>query len=211
LHLFVTETPESGSRPERSTVDNFVRAAHRFRYAGECRVQRGPDGKPALLSSEGDPLRRRCSISHTHNWLACVFAEKAPVGVDVEFARPRNYLATGTWFFGAELGERLADATPESQRQLFYQAWTAYEALYKCGVNKRREMAPLLTGATQNDASNIALRWLLGPQELLACVAVLSDTEASMAVTVYRQDGAGFTTDPRWSDAPIIRPGGDSS
>jgi len=186
-----------------------VRAAYRFRYTSECQVQRSPDGKPALLSSEGDPLRRRCSISHTRNWLACVFAENVPVGVDIEVARPRNYVTTGTWFFGAELGERLTDAPPESQRQLFYQAWTAYEALYKCGVNKRRGMAPLLPGATRDNASRIALRWLLGPQELLGCVAMLNETEAPMAVAVLRQDGAGFTADPRWRDAPVIRSAGD--
>jgi hypothetical protein len=197
--LFVTETAEAGARPERSTVDRFVCRAHQYLYAKACQVERDSDGKPALLDSNGDPLSRQCSISHTRNWLACAFADDGRVGIDIEFARPRDYVATGVWFFGAELGERLANAAPEPQRQLFYQAWTAYEALYKCGVNKRRGMAPLLCNATQPEESGIELRWLLGPQQLHACVAVLTDKPApEQAISVLRQDDGGFATDTRW-------------
>jgi hypothetical protein len=202
LHLFVTETSEAGARPERRTVDRFVCHAHQHHYASACQVQRDSDGKPALLNCNGDPLPRRCSISHTRNWLACAFADDGCVGIDIEIAGPRDYVATGAWFFGAELGERLANAAPESQRQLFYQAWTAYEALYKCGVNKRRGMAPLLCNATPPQAPGIELHWLLGPQQLHACIALLTDKAApKQAISVFRQVGAGFAPDTRWQAA----------
>ncbi|MDH3716427.1 MAG: 4'-phosphopantetheinyl transferase superfamily protein [Gammaproteobacteria bacterium] len=164
-------------------------------------MQRDSDGKPALLNVSGDRLPRRCSISHTRNWLACAFSDVGPIGIDIEVAKTRDYVATGTWFFGAELGERLVHARPESQRHLFYQAWTAYEALYKCGVNKRREMAPLLRNTAPQDVPGIALHWLLGPQQLHACVAVLTDAVANTgAVCVFRFDGVDFAADARWSE-----------
>lgn len=173
--------------------------AHRFGYASECRVCRDTDGKPSLVGTDGKPLGRYCSISHTRNWLACVFAEDAPVGVDIEVARPRDYAATGTWFFGAELGERIARAEPGSQRALFYQAWTAYEALYKCGLNKRRAMAPLLRPAVPQNVSGIALSWLYGPQDLHACIAVLrGDGSPAPAISVLGRTDGGFAADPRW-------------
>jgi hypothetical protein len=60
-------------------------------------------------------------------------------------------------------------------------------------------MAPLLCNATQPEESGIELRWLLGPQQLHACVAVLTDKPApEQAISVFRQDGGGFAADPRW-------------
>ena len=183
-------------------VDRFVSRAHRYRYASDCQVQRDAAGKPALLNGSGNPLPRTCTISHSRDWLACAFGEDQAVGIDIEVAKARNYVETGTWFFGSDVGERLAKAAPALQRQWFYQAWTAYEALYKCGVNMRRNMAPMLWGATPPGKSNITLQWLLGPCDLYACVALLSDPPAGpQIITVLREDGATFTADARWRAA----------
>lgn len=201
MQLFVSETEAAGNRPDRRAVDRFVNLAHRYRYASDCRVQRDEQGKPSLLSSAGEPLSRFCSISHTRDWLACVFAERSPVGVDIEIARPRNYVETGSWFFGADVGARLASAQPDAQSRLFYHAWTAYEALYKCGVNRRRGMLPLLQ-PPPDAAAEFTLRWLLGPQGLHACVALLRDGPACNAtISVLHAQGDSFAADERWRSA----------
>lgn len=200
--LFVTQMADAGSRPARSDVDRFVCQAHRHGYASDCRVQRDARGRPTLLSSDGDPVPRRCSISHTRDWLACAFTDRTAIGIDIEVARPRDYVATGGWFFGVGLRERLAGATPELQRHLFYQAWTAYEALYKCGLSKRREIAPLLERPDTMTTPEMALRWLLGPRDLHACVAVIDgDTPPATAIAVLRADRDRFTVDERWRAA----------
>ncbi len=203
MRLFIAETEPKDGRPDRTSVDRFVNDAHFYDYASECLVQRDADGKPSLLSRAGEPLARYCSISHTRNWLACAFVEHAAVGVDIEIAKPRDYIATGGWFFGADVGALLARAAPESQRRrLFYHAWTAYEALYKCGVNRRRSMLPLLQGDAGDTAAGITLRWVLGPRDLLACVAVLNDTTAHAGtITVLRTQGDSFAIDGRWRPA----------
>ncbi len=168
-------------------------------------MQRDAQGKPALLGSGSDPLERTCSISHTRDWLACAFADQALVGIDIEVATTRDYVETGTWFYGAELGERLATATPQQQRFIFYRAWTAYEALYKCGINRRRTLAPLIGNSASVVRDNIALHWLVGPDELHACMAIVNGARIpQQTVEVLCESADSFSPDSRWRPAQLI-------
>lgn len=86
-------------------------------------------GKPALAG----PCRGiRCNWSHAGDWVAVAWAEGVDVGIDLEVVRwdfPAMEVA-GHFFTPAERSA-LGRATGKARQRLFFQLWTAKEALMK--------------------------------------------------------------------------------
>jgi len=133
---------------ERACGETFRRPADRERYLAarillrhaltkavegrtapaEWRYREGPHGK--LMMAEGLPALE-FNLSHTGNCVAVAVSKSAPIGIDVECARPDN--PVGIIDEVLSEGERLRMIRrPESQRWTdFVRIWTAKEACAK--------------------------------------------------------------------------------
>jgi 4'-phosphopantetheinyl transferase len=97
----------------------------------EIRFVAGPTGKPGLAAVQGGD-RVEFNVSHSGGLVLIALSTGTPVGVDVEAIRPMPDLQSiaSTHFQAAE--SALLAGLPESDAQvLFYQLWTAKEAVLK--------------------------------------------------------------------------------
>lgn len=67
------------------------------------------------------------SLSHSGDIVACAMCEEAPIGIDVEHWKPRDFNAIAAFSFNAEQQEEVRQNGIEA----FYKYWTAKEAIVK--------------------------------------------------------------------------------
>lgn len=83
-------------------------------------------GRPLLVDADAPWI----SIAHARELVACAIAE-VPLGLDVEYRRPRNYVEALEWLDKNGALDGFA-ALPETvQEKRFYAAWTLWEATFK--------------------------------------------------------------------------------
>ncbi len=94
--------------------------------------QRGPHGKPYLVSNNDGSDRLHFNLSHTQGAVAIALARE-PVGVDIEIQRDLpDLLEICETVFARKTITAIANAANASQRRtLFYRHWTLGEALIK--------------------------------------------------------------------------------
>ncbi|GHU01344.1 hypothetical protein FACS1894186_3870 [Alphaproteobacteria bacterium] len=93
--------------------------------AGPLVFRRAAEGKPYL---EGLPVHY--SVSHSRELLAVAVAP-CPVGVDIEFVRPRDFAGLArNRLAGADL-EAVLSAPAAAVADEFYRGWTRFEASVK--------------------------------------------------------------------------------
>lgn len=135
---------------ERTRADRFIRPIHQTRFAngrailrqilglyvgkgsGSVEFTYGPQGKPALVHGVGErPLE--FNLSHSEDQALCALAWERPVGVDIEGKRERIAAeAIARRYFGLmEIEALAAQENSQSRQEVFYQYWTAKEALLK--------------------------------------------------------------------------------
>lgn len=103
-----------------------------------------PEGKPVLEGAYSPPTKIHFSVTHARGLIAIALSEGRPVGIDVECRErrmPRDHFVAA-FFHPVEQG-RMAEAGGEEERRtLFYQIWTAKEALLKAlGIGLRMNPA----------------------------------------------------------------------
>lgn len=70
------------------------------------------------------------SLSHSGNWAVCALSD-APIGVDVEQYRDKEFLSLADRFFTREEYERLRQCPKSERETLFFRLWTEKESLLK--------------------------------------------------------------------------------
>lgn len=140
-HLAVLNTQER-ARAARyrypSTRDAFIASRGRTRmilsnYAGAApealSFEHGPHGKPVLCGGAGPVFN--FSDSGVLGCLAVVIAGAGPLGVDIEFMRPRDYLKLAKRFFAPAEHQLLASLDESEHAHAFFRGWTRKEAFLK--------------------------------------------------------------------------------
>ena len=80
------------------------------------------NNKPQFKNSD-----KQFNISHSKNVVLVCFDDN-PVGVDIEYIKPRDYI---------ELAKRMGFKLKERTLEEFYIFWTQYEAEYKLGFKSK--------------------------------------------------------------------------
>lgn len=89
----------------------------------------GANGKPMLSGANASLC---FNLSHTQSHAVCALAIGRPVGVDIEFQRPRDLAdAIARRYFSPGEVAQIEDGPAADRVARFYQFWTAKEALYK--------------------------------------------------------------------------------
>lgn len=83
-------------------------------------------GRPSLVGADAPWI----SIAHARELVACAIAE-VPLGLDVEYRRPRNYVEALEWLDGNGALDGFAALPEAAQEKRFYAAWTLWEATFK--------------------------------------------------------------------------------
>jgi 4'-phosphopantetheinyl transferase len=87
-----------------------------------------PQGKPFLQDCDSTFF----NISHSGDWVALAIGPDKHIGVDIEVARARKYLAIAKSYFHAdEYAQLLKCQNDNEQKTLFFQLWTLKEAFFK--------------------------------------------------------------------------------
>lgn len=90
-------------------------------------------GKP-LLTNVKNPLE--FNLSHSKNSWACVFSIDTPVGIDIEYVKPRMHLDKIAYrFLPADEYDRLQLLRGKKKLNAFFNAWVKNEALVKAMGN----------------------------------------------------------------------------
>ena len=112
-----------------------ILAGYTASHARELAFDRGPHGKPALVSGEGRPHHRlEFNLSHSADLALVALARARPVGVDLErWQHEMDHLALATRFFSpAERSSLQALASRGDDLVYgFFAAWTRKEAYLK--------------------------------------------------------------------------------
>jgi 4'-phosphopantetheinyl transferase len=138
----------SPEEAERAARFRFERDRRRFvvaqgtlrrllaRYTGqapaELLFERGPWGKPSLVSPEGGAASVRFNLSHSGELALYAVTRAREVGVDVERVRPDTAIErlASRFFSPVEAAELLSLPEP-SRRRAFFDCWTRKEAVMK--------------------------------------------------------------------------------
>ncbi|MGP1716161.1 MAG: 4'-phosphopantetheinyl transferase family protein [Methylophilus sp.] len=89
------------------------------------------NGKPLLVSARQAELPA-ISFSHSGDIVACAWAGKPHVGIDVEYLRPRDWEAVKDLYLHTEERAWVAELPLEDQAFNYYCLWCLKEAFYKC-------------------------------------------------------------------------------
>ena len=88
-----------------------------------------------LEQQDGPPIpslaHLHVSLSHSHDAVMVAFSRRQPLGVDIEFLKPRDTARLAGAFFHSREREWLARQSAEQVLGAFYDLWTAKEALAK--------------------------------------------------------------------------------
>jgi 4'-phosphopantetheinyl transferase len=80
-----------------------------------------------------------CSISHSENFIAIAFSNEAPIGIDIEQHRFRDFYPIVTTYFHRQEIAIYQDLLKAEQMNWFYENWTMKEAKAKAtgdGINQ---------------------------------------------------------------------------
>lgn len=100
-------------------------------------IQKNTDGKP-ILAKKSRPLALEFNISHSDDICLIAISRNLEVGIDVEAVKPLTELeALAKTFLSERELTAFTAANPEKKRDMFYDIWSAKEALLKsvgCGL-----------------------------------------------------------------------------
>lgn len=99
-------------------------------------IEERPDMPPRVVQAETEGLR--FSISHSAGAVAVAVSAHVDLGVDIEYRRPRDFLALAQMAFHPAERERLEQCSDEALCERFYRLWTLSEASLKSqllGIN----------------------------------------------------------------------------
>lgn len=138
------------SADEQARRDRLVRPADQLRWAlfhgalrrilagyvgagpAELLFERSENGKPRWIPSSGDATLE-FNLSHSGDLMALACRHTGEIGVDVEMADPRTDIqALAARFFHPNEAAAILAGPEVAARALFFQWWTAREALLKC-------------------------------------------------------------------------------
>lgn len=122
IHVYETvKNPKEFSK--QVLLDNL---SHYLGIKGsDLKIQRNVNGKPSV---EGIHF----SISHCQNKVVQVFTKLEVIGVDIEHINPkRKYLELARRYFHSKEYDYLASLEQQASVHMFYQLWTAKEAICK--------------------------------------------------------------------------------
>jgi 4'-phosphopantetheinyl transferase len=121
--------PGRGQTGARGALGRILAAA--LGEVGSPALTHGPHGKPRLAIR---PQRLSFNLSHSGGLaLVAVAAGGVEIGIDVELIRPRRDLLrlAARWLPAAD-ATAIAAAPAEEREEVFYAAWTRFEARAKC-------------------------------------------------------------------------------
>jgi 4'-phosphopantetheinyl transferase len=95
----------------------------------DLRFTYGSHGKPALAAECGSAIH--FNVSHSGGLLACAFARRHPVGVDVEQCRPIDFEPIAHRFFSPAEHDALMNVDESARLAGFYTGWVRKEAFIK--------------------------------------------------------------------------------
>jgi phosphopantetheinyl transferase len=172
LHVWRIELPRDDPRARARSALAAILADY-LGGAAEAALSADGDGKPRLAVR---PERLSFNLSHSAGLaLVAIAPGGTPVGIDVEWLRPRRDLVrlAARWLPAADA--TMVSAAAETERDaVFYAAWTRHEARVKCSG----------TG-------------LAGPPPAPEVVARHLPFDEGYAAAVAVDAGAAGTTDPR--------------
>lgn len=100
-------------------------------------IQQNTDGKP-ILAEKSHPLDLEFNISHSDDICLIAISRNLELGIDVEAVKPLTDLkALAKTFLSEKELAAFTAANPEKKRDMFYDIWSAKEALLKsvgCGL-----------------------------------------------------------------------------
>lgn len=109
--------------------------------ADKLRFSKHEQGKPYLSSHP----QIHFNISHSFIYLAIAISN-APIGIDVEKIRTRNYQAVLSRYFASSETEYILSLPLEQQNKAFIQLWTLKESFLKykgCGIANNIQNYPI--------------------------------------------------------------------
>lgn len=103
-------------------------------YPQKIKLSCSISGKPFLIKNS-----KRCiefNLSHSKNILVFVFTIDTPVGIDIEYIKPRAHLDKIAYrFFPADVHDQLQLLQGTNKLKAFFSAWVRNEALIKAKGN----------------------------------------------------------------------------
>lgn len=197
------------SDPERKRFDSFASADAARRWgagrvglrivlaeavgadAGELRLTRGAQGKPALAGSS-----LRFNKSDSGELAAVALCEEREVGLDVEAHRDvTRSERIARRFFSAREQQELKSLPQEERAKAFFDCWTVKEAVLKCdgGGLGALPMASFSAPLDPDWHGAIAGKWWgarLNIAPRLSGAVVLQGTELATPVITFRRGAA---------------------
>ena len=132
---------------------------------------------PQLVFPDSQSLQPRFSLSHSHEWVACVVSFNIHLGIDIEVKDPtRNVLGISEFAFHQNEHRWLLPQVEAARLSAFYQLWCTREALYKLMSNLGHEavLSPLVDASGVFASQGPGWHRYILPHFLLM-VAVCSD------------------------------------
>ncbi len=106
-------------------------------------VRRTDSGKP-YLEKTANPGGICFNLSHSHGMALYGFSTNRRIGVDIEYCRETtDIVKIAERFFPAGQADRIASASGQRRRELFFRSWSVKEACLKAtgqGIGGLREM-----------------------------------------------------------------------
>ncbi len=128
-------------------------------------------GKPYLAHEDVSDIPY-ISMSHSKTMVAVILSSIAPVGIDIEDWKPRNFAHIAKYGFGAEEKEEIK----REGQAAFYRIWTVREAIAKTtgasilsGMNCSDIASKIKLGTQKCNGKTVAYEVLNGKHSL-ACV-----------------------------------------
>lgn len=117
----------------------------------EWHITKKSSGQPIAISQLGDQPYD-ISISHSKEYIACAASTSGPIGIDIEFHKPRNFEKLAKFGFGPKEQE----AIRLNGKDAFYKTWVLREA---CTKMHEKSILSTLHGNDNITASTEANCW----------------------------------------------------
>jgi 4'-phosphopantetheinyl transferase len=129
IHVWQVALGEGGREAARSALGALL--ARYLETDGVPELSSGEHGKPRLAVS---PERLAFNLSHSGELaLVAIAPGEVEVGVDIERLRPRRDLVRlASRWLPAEDAAAVVGASEAERKEVFYAAWTRFEARVKC-------------------------------------------------------------------------------
>lgn len=164
----------------------------------------GPQGKPGILNSDGDP-GLRFNLAHSGQLALCAVTRNREIGVDLEYVRPVLDMDLVAERNFSPRENAVLQALPASERQLaFFNCWTRKEAYIKAiGEGLSRPLDQFDVSLAPGEPAR--LLWVAGNPQEASCWSLRELAVAAGYVAALAVEGQDWSlTCRQWQAANLL-------